>query len=267
MERTLSPDERIRRAEELYYQKRIQANSRGSAKVNAGVLAPLVKGGMSRSDKGDFARPNTRILRRMLFQVAICVVLYFILYMVQGANYIFSKDIIGGAKDALSYDINFQNLYNGLMKSINGIIPKKQDDAQPQDSSIENAIDNAIDNTVSNDALMVPDTEPSNVIANVSDVNATGGADVSPPAEPQQALSQMELDAQTVKTNYSVISPLQGIITLKFGELEPNSTKAVPKYHTGIDIAVNEGTVFIAAMSGTVTMVSSQRSLSGIILR
>jgi murein DD-endopeptidase MepM/ murein hydrolase activator NlpD len=32
----------------------------------------------------------------------------------------------------------------------------------------------------------------------------------------------------------------------------------VPKYHTGIDIAANTGTVFVAAMEGTVVLVSSQ---------
>ena len=34
MERTLSPDERIKRAEEIYYRKKIQTANKKSAKVN-----------------------------------------------------------------------------------------------------------------------------------------------------------------------------------------------------------------------------------------
>jgi len=76
----------------------------------------------------------------------------------------------------------------------------------------------------------------------------------------------MEIDAQTIKANYSIISPLKGTITSRFGERNP-TTPTVPKYHTGIDIAANEGTVFVAAMSGTVTMVSSERRISANILK
>ena len=69
-------------------------------------------------------------------------------------------------------------------------------------------------------------------------------------------LSQMELDAKSIIESKSLIIPLKGTITSRYGPRNP-TTPTVPKYHTGIDIAVNEGTVFIASMAGTVETVSS----------
>ena len=46
-------------------------------------------------------------------------------------------------------------------------------------------------------------------------------------------------------------------MTSRFGPRNP-TTETVPKYHTGIDIAVPEGTVYVAAMEGTVELVSSE---------
>ena len=68
----------------------------------------------------------------------------------------------------------------------------------------------------------------------------------------------MEQDAKSVLETKSLIIPLKGTITSRYGLRNP-STPTVPKNHTGIDIAVNEGTVFIASMSGVVEEVSSKR--------
>ena len=68
----------------------------------------------------------------------------------------------------------------------------------------------------------------------------------------------MEKDAKNILETKSLIIPLKGTITSRFGVRNPK-TPTVPKNHTGIDIAVNEGTVFIAAMEGIVQEVSSER--------
>ena len=67
----------------------------------------------------------------------------------------------------------------------------------------------------------------------------------------------MEQDAEYIRSNFSLIKPVTGTITSRFGLRNP-TTATVPKYHTGIDIAVNEGTVFVASMEGIVEQVSSQ---------
>jgi len=68
----------------------------------------------------------------------------------------------------------------------------------------------------------------------------------------------MEQDAKNIIETKSLIIPLKGTITSRFGEREPK-TPTVPRNHTGIDIAANEGTGFIAAMSGVVEEVSDKR--------
>jgi hypothetical protein len=60
-----------------------------------------------------------------------------------------------------------------------------------------------------------------------------------------EPLSQMEQDAKDILKSKSLIIPLKGTITSRFG-LRDSETPTVPKNHTGIDVAVNEGTVFNA---------------------
>ena len=74
----------------------------------------------------------------------------------------------------------------------------------------------------------------------------------------EEPLSQMEIDALDIKNNYSLIIPLKGVISSRYGPRTP--TEIVSANHKGIDIAVNEGTVFVAAMDGKVTTASSYGS-------
>ncbi len=72
--------------------------------------------------------------------------------------------------------------------------------------------------------------------------------------------SKMETDAQYIKDNFSLIKPLEGEVTSKFG-LRDSTNPAVTKEHTGIDIASNEGTIIVAAMDGIVELVSTEGDL------
>ena len=58
---------------------------------------------------------NTKVrlslLKKMAMQLAICSVIYIIFYLIKNTNYIFSDDVISKTKELLSYDINFQNVY------------------------------------------------------------------------------------------------------------------------------------------------------------
>lgn len=70
----------------------------------------------------------------------------------------------------------------------------------------------------------------------------------------------MQVDAEYIKQNCSIIKPLEGEITSRYGIRNP-TVQTVPKYHTGIDIARTIGTVIVSAMEGTVELVSSQGDL------
>ena len=82
MERTLTVEEKIRRAEEIY-ERRKQGETRPIAKVNV-------------NEKKDI-----KLIKKMLIQILICVAIYLIIYTVQNSQYVFSNDFIQKVKDIL----------------------------------------------------------------------------------------------------------------------------------------------------------------------
>lgn len=236
MERTLTPDERIRRAEEIYYKRRNQNLDRSSVRIR------------------EEEKPNYTMIKKMVLQIVICVVIYSIFYMIQNTNYIFSENVINKAKEILSYDINIQNLYNQSKEYIKGIINKKQEEfnlENNQEAQDENAQDQEETNQTENENNNLEENTATNEESNVENI---GGEEV---ANADENLSKMEKDAKDIIAAKSLIVPLKGVITSRYGQRNPTDPK-VPKYHTGIDIAVNTGTVFIASMEGIVEEVSSQ---------
>lgn len=236
MERTLTPDERIRRAEEIYYKRRNQNLDRSSVRIR------------------EEEKPNYTMIKKMVLQIVICVLIYSIFYMIQNTNYIFSENVINKAKEILSYDINIQNLYNQTKEYINSIINKEQEDfnlENNQEVQEENAQDQEKTDQTENENNNL---EENTTISEESNVESIGGEEVT---NADENLSEMEKDAKDIIATKSLIVPLKGVITSRYGPRNPTDSN-VPKYHTGIDIAVNTGTVFIASMEGTVQEVSSQ---------
>ena len=68
---------------------------------------------------------------------------------------------------------------------------------------------------------------------------------------------QLQKDAEEITAKINFIKPLVGTITSRFGWRDPE-VSSVSKYHTGIDIAANEGTDIIAATRGKVILASSE---------
>ena len=97
MERTLSVEEKIRRAEEIY-ERRQGENQRKTATVN-----------INNDNKKDI-----KLLKKMLIQIAISLCIYFAFYIIQNSSYIFSEDFINQAKKILSYDMNFTEIYTNI---------------------------------------------------------------------------------------------------------------------------------------------------------
>lgn len=239
MEKTLSSDERIKRAEEIYYRRKMQNTSRKSTKVNV-------------SNKKDF-----RMFRKMILQIFICIFIYLIFYMVKNTNYIFSEDVINKTREILLYDINIKNIFEQGMQYINSFSNDVgASSARPQEeNSIESSsiIENQINENEINQSMQSQNT-------NSAQEENIGGENIAVNTEETVELTQMEQDVKDILASKSLIIPLKGTITSRFGLRNPE-TPTVPKNHTGIDIAVNEGTVFIASMSGTVEEVSSEGDL------
>lgn len=223
MEKILSQDEKIRRAEEIYAKRKYDMNNRKSTIVNV--------------------ENNTKPTKKLIKQFIICLIIYIVFYALKSSPDMLSKDIMYKISDVLEYDININELY----KNINARIIKEEvqeESQQAQEEIIETTPEENIpEETMPEETLSITEGEQSETTI----------------IEETSSISQMNVDAEYVKANYSMIKPLEGEITSRFGLRNP-STETVPKYHTGIDIARVTGTKIIAAMEGTVELVSSQGS-------
>lgn len=238
MERTITSEERIRRAEEIYQRRRMQNGIKvPTSQVNAGNK---VQYGM---------------LKKVILQVLICMLIYFIFYLIKNSNYIFSEEVVNKTREFLSYDINFQGIYIQTEKYYNEvlkpIINNQSDSKEEQEQNVNEQV---------NEEGGIGGGEEGVELLN-NEIQQTSADEIKEDKkedENQQPLSQMEIDANDIKANYNLILPLKGTVTSRFGSRTP--TDIVSANHAGIDIGVNEGTVFTASMEGTVTSVSSEGS-------
>lgn len=246
MERALSAEERIRRAEEIYQRRRTEN----------GVRVPTSNVNVKKN-------VEYRLFKKLVLQIVICLLIYFIFYLIKNSNYIFSEDVINKTREFLSYDINFQELYYQAGEYYNNNIKAIIDNPKEETNEVVNEI---VNEQVENQTQESVNEEATNMQVE----NGIGGGEegemllnneieqVSADEQntDEKELTQMEIDANNIKQNYSFILPLKGTISSRFGARE--ATEIVSANHAGIDIAANEGTVFVAAMEGKVTFVSSQ---------
>lgn len=253
MERALSAEERIRKAEEIYQRRKMQNNS--------GIR-------VSTSHVNTNNKKEYMLFKKLILQIAICLLIYFIFYMIKNSNYIFSEDVMTKTREFLSYDINFQELYTKAWdyynNNLKGLIVKEKNETTNEISNgITNETTNIISNEQTGNANEVNEQTTNEQVAggigggedrDVLSATTETSADEEP--QNQESLSQMEIDANYIKENYSFTLPLKGTISSRYGARTP--TEIVSANHAGIDIAVNEGTKFVAAMEGEVTFVSSE---------
>ena len=249
LEKSISYEDRIKRVEETY-NRRIREQE--------GVRVQTLN--VNKSEKVKYS-----LFKRMILQIVICFFIYLIFYLIKNSNYIFSEDVINKTKKFLSYDINFQSTYNYVVEYYNNNIKPMLE------NNMKNQITNLVDVNEQVNEIVVNEITDNNLQSDLGGIG--GGIDeniieetnneqtVETSADEQEEvkeLSQMEIDANDIKANYSFIVPLKGTISSKYGPRTP--TEIVSANHQGIDIAVNEGTIFVSAMEGKVTYVSSYGS-------
>lgn len=235
MERVLSQDERIKRAEELYARRQMQVENRSSATVNVDEVS------------------KNKITKKLIKQFFICLVIYGAFYAIKNTPNLVSQEVMYKISDVLEYDINIQELY----KNFNGYITKEQEGNQVNETSnlIEETLSATDNGAEAEDIENLEKTKNEETITDSEEkIEQNPETQI---VEESSSLSQMEVDAEYIKANYSMIKPLEGEITSRYGIRNP-TVATVPKYHTGIDIARVTGTVIIAAMEGTVELVSSE---------
>ncbi len=228
MERTISTEERIRRAEEIY------------AKRRQGVARPIAMVNVNDGEKKDI-----KLLKKMIIQILICVAIYLIIYAIQNNEYVFSKDFTNKLNEVLSYDTNFTEIYNNVKSKVQGIIPNNETN-QNQDQTQEEQNNNE-------------GQESSN--ADVNGEVAIGGSDEAAQnaeaSEEKRELTPEEQEIATIKSTANFIKPVEGTISSGFGQRE-STNENIPKNHTGTDIAANLGTKIKSATDGEVVLVSEE---------
>lgn len=267
MEKSISQEERIRRAEEIYSRRRYN-NRYGESLYRSGETRNRYQPQETRNIKG-------KMINKMIIQMIVCVIIYTCIYMLQYSNYLFSKDMVDKTKEVLSYDISIENLYNksnefflNLQKKFNWGVNNEQNDnvnveAQDQnteETNIENSNAESSENTSEANNENVDNSEISQNDASTEVTNndttqlAVGGADET--QQPEEEKSQEEQDVDYVKQNVSIIWPIKGVITSRFGNRTP--TEIVTANHKGLDIAGNMGDNIVSAMDGTVVQYSEE---------
>ena len=141
MERTISVEEKIRRAEEIY-ERRKQGNTKPVATVSVN----------SESKK------DIKLLKKMIIQILVCLSIYLIIYTIKNNEYVFSEDFTNKANEILSYDTNFVALYDNLKEKFQNIFHNQQNEEQQEDS-IEEGIGGAEEDVIENSAGKVESTE------------------------------------------------------------------------------------------------------------
>lgn len=226
LERTLTGEEKIRKAEEIYKRRRGEYSyGRDNRALKVSVKEEKI----------------FSLFKKMILQIAICFVIYFIYYLIQNSNYIFSEEVLAKTKEILSYDIDIASLYEYTTNFFKEKMTLIENDTTPTNEITEQ---NAVDNENKEDN---------------EDNNGVGGAEIDNAVIEDTSLEGSEKKEQTneeyIKSNFSFEKPVEGIVSSEFGQRNSDNP-IVSKNHLGIDIAANTGTVIRAAMDGKVTVSS-----------
>ncbi len=224
MDRALSVEEKIKRAEEIY------ARRHSSEPINRATLRVNES-----SNKKDI-----KLLKKMIIQILICVLIYMVIYVIQNSQFIFSEEFLKKVNEILSYDMNFNEIYTNCSNYIMQFINKE--DKKNEENTVEG---NNNENT--NNELAIGG-------ANEGIIEKTQQEEAE---QIEENLTQEEKDINAIKQTTSFIKPIEGTITSAFGNRNPTAA-TVPTNHTGTDIAANLGTKIKSATDGEVVLNSEE---------
>lgn len=268
MER-VSVEERIKRAEERYY----KTKDKTYEKVDENFV---------KVKKESNNKKKKRIYKKLITDICICLIIYGCFYQITANQSMFSDDFKNKTKEILNKDINFIQLFSVMKKNVNTFFTQLEQNSSNLTNTTENNSNNGTeDNQNGNGTENNTNNENStNVSENIQNNNENIGGAIEPEnnsegiqqnidttvenpndqtenGEETVELSQMEKDANFIKENISIIKPVNGTISSKYGLRNP-TTPTVPKNHKGTDIAAVVGTKIISATDGKVVLKSTE---------
>ena len=205
MERVLTQEERIRRAEEIYLRRKNREPNIEYKNVAVDRTQEKINN-------------KSKLLKRTFLQIIICLLLYCIFYLIYDTNYTFSDITISKIDEILNYDVNFDYIYKFINEKI---VPNFSFKEKTEETTEDNKDEEIYENQEKNEE-----------IEELSEDNAQVEEDTIIDKESNQEENNKE------KEKYSLIVPVSGgYISSKFGERESTS-EIVSTNHKGIDIAV-----------------------------
>lgn len=218
MERILNDEEKIRKAEEIYFRR----NNKNYSTLN------------KKQEK------KTKIIKdKIVLNLLIMFNLAIIVFCVQNKEFIFTKEFI----DKLN---NYNSTATEKIISIfNNFINVEE--------KIESNISEELKNETKEELPKEDNQKSENIVENSNQLNE----DINKENISISSINEMELDIRNLKAAYKFIKPIEGIVSSGFGARE-SEYQNVRGYHTGLDIATEKGTDIIASMQGIVDLVSSE---------
>ena len=212
MEKTFSQDDRIRRAQEIYARRQNLREKTKRARVNV----------------NNTNTKNFKLFKRLALQIVICILIYYIFYLINTTNYSFSEETISKTKEIVSHDVDFYSIYNMVIENINNFLYPKEnieniEGNEQSGESIEN-------NQIKDENSVVQDDENVN--------------------QPEISVTEQS-ETERIKNTYSFILPASGAISSEFGTREVTSS-VMTAYHKGIDIAADSGSGICSSTDGEV---------------
>ena len=225
MERIISEEDRIRRAEEVASRRR---NRIPAESINVPT------------------NNKPSLMRKLFCQVLSSICIFGILYFLSQNN----SQAMELIKPVLSEDTDFNQIYTRLDGFIKNIGNEMRNVEAIEGNEVENNSVTDVQNNLANDIQLESNVTTVSSAQDVqSSEEAMGGGDESNDSETDQ-------DVIYIKKNGSFIKPISGRITSGYGPRTP--TDIVSANHAGVDIGANTGADIVASMEGKVEVVSSQ---------
>ena len=241
MERVMTPDDRIRRAEEIYARRQSLRERTKRARVNV-------------TEKSK----NYRLIRGFALQVAISVVIYFMFYLVNTTSYSFSENVLNKVKELISADYDFKGAYNSAIQSINNYIygdEQKEADNQNngQQEGAENSEQNGDSGANEGQGENSENQEKSEEGADTNSGEDTANINEDESLTQSEVSKTEESETERIKKEYAFSLPVSGTVSSEYGDREVTSN-VMTAYHKGIDIGADTGTPIYASTDGEVVI-------------
>lgn len=214
-------EQRIRRAEEIY------ARRRGNDYYQNRTTTVKQK---------EIEKKKKSKLLKILIQLLCSLGIYLIISTIQKNN-IYIKEMINNIT-RIEIDIPFYLNYvkKGFINVNNQVLEMLRN----------NEIQKEENNESKNNEIINNEKLESNINENNIELAIGGGKE-----EIEEINNdQMAIDIEYIKKNFEIVKPIEGIKTSGFGKREP--TEIISEEHMGIDIAKEEGSKIISAISGKV---------------